>query len=490
MCSYCNGWGHVHARSRSPHEKCVQLRTPHQEAHTLKLEVASLRKQVSNQGQLQQETESLKAERCELQSKLEGTRHEAHNLKLEVARLQSLEADLRSQLVDRDARLQSLGAIEAGLRSEVVDQDARLQSLVHRFRCLHSEHTLSPASVTAPQPLTVEVDTPFHGLAGSFLSRLGVRERKIHQVQLGSGDIAAAMWQWESPDGSFLNFEPHISAILECYAAQGIRRARLTSAGTTLDIDLKTLEQRVVGGSGRVRKIRRVEPGTLPEPTWTPQQGPAELVDASPDHIDYCKVSHIMFSTEPGSLSPRFRLEKVERVQNEFLWGSYQAQRRNTNRMRGPAGLGERLLFHGTRRTNPRRIALSSPGFMIEYSADGLYGKGLYFAERPCYSDKYSHYTSEKGTKLYHMLVCSVICGRSKHMGCDIDRSMNRCRLPPEEYDSVCAGPHCPRVQGNGPDASVMFVVYQPQQVYPEYVVTYRECTPTDSVANSSSGSG
>ena len=41
-------------------------------------------------------------------------------------------------------------------------------------------------------------------------------------------------------------------------------------------------------------------------------------------------------------------------------------------------------------------------------------------------------------------------------------------------YDSVRAGPHRPFRSGPGTNDSIIYVVYKTEQVFPEYVVTYK----------------
>merc|ERR1712232_23335 len=125
-------------------------------------------------------------------------------------------------------------------------------------------------------------------------------------------------------------------------------------------------------------------------------------------------------------------------------------------------------------------------GFMLEHARDGLYGKALYFAASPCYSQSASnmiksrsHRTTEvDGVTHYHMLMCRVLCGVCKRMGGSINRAFNRVTLTAEDYDSVEGGPHSPGCTGPGRDDSIMYAIYKPQQAYPEFVVTYRALRP------------
>lgn len=51
----------------------------------------------------------------------------------------------------------------------------------------------------------------------------------------------------------------------------------------------------------------------------------------------------------------------------------------------------EKLLWHGTRSTDPILIIKGAEGFDIKYSQAGLWGKGLYYAKNSNYSDLYAY---------------------------------------------------------------------------------------------------
>ena len=70
-----------------------------------------------------------------------------------------------------------------------------------------------------------------------------------------------------------------------------------------------------------------------------------------------------------------------------------------------------RFLWHGTSRTPPHQIVLTETGLNINYAQDGLYGKGLYFADNACYSQDYAH-EAVRG-RVSQMLLCLVIVGDS-----------------------------------------------------------------------------
>ena len=50
-----------------------------------------------------------------------------------------------------------------------------------------------------------------------------------------------------------------------------------------------------------------------------------------------------------------------------------------------------KLLWHGSRSTNPNKIIQSDVGFDMRYAADGNWGKGIYFSEKVSYSQGFQH---------------------------------------------------------------------------------------------------
>lgn len=147
--------------------------------------------------------------------------------------------------------------------------------------------------------------------------------------------------------------------------------------------------------------------------------------------------------------------------------------------------INERLLFHGTSHTDPMMILNHPDAFMKDYSSEGFYGKGLYFAELARYSnapyneddDGNKHYFRYNipNTTQYQMLVCSVICGSSSELQTlvnDGTRELSQKSLG-TKYHSIHAGPHQPSCAGPGEDDSCMYVVYKDTQVAARYLITY-----------------
>ena len=129
---------------------------------------------------------------------------------------------------------------------------------------------------------------------------------------------------------------------------------------------------------------------------------------------------------------------------------------------------GERMLYHGTRNTTPKKIYEGDSGFDMRYSREGMWGKGNYFAAKSAYSVDYSHKTRDD----YHqMLVARVLTGASYRS------PPFKFQVPPEregtgqwqgevrrKYDSVNG-------ETNG---STVYITYDNDHSYPEYLITYK----------------
>lgn len=176
---------------------------------------------------------------------------------------------------------------------------------------------------------------------------------------------------------------------------------------------------------------------------------------------------------------------KVERIENTVLWKNYHHKKSvMTELARGsaqprevkPAGilgakvlhrpLNEVMLFHGTSPATAKLIAKHGFDERVA-SLGGLYGAGCYFAENACKSSQYARDATSAGERT--IMFCRVLMGDSHHTS----SGMAKARRPPDipgrsgrTYDSVLAS--------GGSQVHREFMVYDKNQVYPEYIVYYR----------------
>ncbi|XP_011826952.1 PREDICTED: poly [ADP-ribose] polymerase 15 isoform X1 [Mandrillus leucophaeus] len=158
-----------------------------------------------------------------------------------------------------------------------------------------------------------------------------------------------------------------------------------------------------------------------------------------------------------------YTIEKIERIQNAFLWQSYQVKKRQMD-IKNDDTNNERLLFHGTGADSVTYV--NQHGFNRSYAGKNavFYGKGTYFAVDASYSanDTYSKPDSN-GRK--HMYVVRVLTGvfTKGHAGLVTPPPKNP-HNPTDLFDSVTNNTQSPK----------LFVIFFDNQAYPEYLITFR----------------
>jgi len=198
---------------------------------------------------------------------------------------------------------------------------------------------------------------------------------------------------------------------------------------------------------------------------------------------------------------------EVSRIENHLLWGRFAAAQATQQKQHGQAwaeksrpikcdvgGEDERFLFHGTSPLAASKIA--AEGFMIRRASSktllptpSRYGQGIYFTDQSCKAHQYSDkkfVLQEDGSKLYCMLYCRVSTRNSLDFKVTEDVRQNRYlqgmvkptpsdevfrqRLPEvqQTFDSLVVVP-CQRLQIHRE-----VVVFDTDQVYPEYIVWYK----------------
>jgi len=131
-------------------------------------------------------------------------------------------------------------------------------------------------------------------------------------------------------------------------------------------------------------------------------------------------------------------------------------------------------LFHGA--SWPACVSICAISFSHAKARSGgtwsgqlpLYGDGFYFAERVTKADEYAK-PSEEDPAAFHMLLCRVVGGRVKvHTTNDIDKEALKQQVFKGDHHSVL-GDRVSKL--NKPYRE--FVVYDSNQIFPEFVVEY-----------------
>ena len=172
-------------------------------------------------------------------------------------------------------------------------------------------------------------------------------------------------------------------------------------------------------------------------------------------------------------------IHQIEKVQNIVSYQKYLTEKQilmnkylNSNstdiqdeKLLGNENIFEKLLFHGTRKTDPVEIFKSDEGFDMRFSNAGFWGTGVYFADRAKYSDDYAYCDpSDENGEVKQMFIARVLIGKS----CCLERDKSL-KMPPvdkvteERFDSIHG-----KIGETG-----IYIVYDNGKSYPEYLVKY-----------------
>ncbi|XP_046729007.1 protein mono-ADP-ribosyltransferase PARP11 [Silurus meridionalis] len=176
---------------------------------------------------------------------------------------------------------------------------------------------------------------------------------------------------------------------------------------------------------------------------------------------EYNKVEN--YVKEFGLLKKPLRC--IYRIQNIDLWELYCRKKKQLMRIKGTSDINEEWLFHGTGKNNVHNICLYNFNCRISKKLrkhGHILGKGTYFAKHAAYADKYSTAQNQYNTTqimfLARVIVGNYTEGRPDLVKPDGDQIENI-------HDSCVDNTLHPRI----------FVVFNSNQIYPEYVLEYGE---------------
>ena len=164
---------------------------------------------------------------------------------------------------------------------------------------------------------------------------------------------------------------------------------------------------------------------------------------------------------------PNAEIMSIEKIQNHELWKKYSDRAQQIRNE--PQNCGEKLLFHGTRDTDPKEIYKGDSSFDIKFSRQGLWGRGNYFAVNASYSHSYAH--SVHGTGMKKLLVAFVLTGLSYHSNQDRSLTMPPYRSEQDEPSGIRHRYHSVNGVTGG---TTVYITYDNNLAYPAYVITYR----------------
>ncbi|NXJ64604.1 PAR15 polymerase, partial [Rostratula benghalensis] len=189
------------------------------------------------------------------------------------------------------------------------------------------------------------------------------------------------------------------------------------------------------------------------------QEERVKLVNLKTSSQEYLEVQNKFKKT-----CPNFVIEKIERIQNPFLWQTYQIKKKSLCK-KNKYQSNEKLLFHGTAASSLSTINYNgfNRGFAGKNAA--VIGNGTYFAVDASYSAQNTYSRPDMSNRRY-MYLARVLTGQyctgSKGL---ITPPPKDPADPTDLYDSVVDDVDYPK----------MFVIFNDIQAYPEYLITFRK---------------
>ena len=195
---------------------------------------------------------------------------------------------------------------------------------------------------------------------------------------------------------------------------------------------------------------------------WNIQEDEFGIFLLTSQSSEFAAIAEKFYKTMPSA-----EIRSIERVQNHELWQKYSDR---AKRIRNePQACREKLLFHGTRHTDPKEIYQGDSSFDTRFSQQGMWGKGNYFAVNASYANSYAH--SIHGTEnLRKLLVAYVLTGPSYYS--DPDSSLMKPPYRSEQVDSKGIRRRYHSVNGVTGGTTV-YITYDNDLAYPAYVITY-----------------
>uniref|UniRef100_A0A8C2UG59 Poly(ADP-ribose) polymerase family member 12 n=1 Tax=Coturnix japonica TaxID=93934 RepID=A0A8C2UG59_COTJA len=182
-----------------------------------------------------------------------------------------------------------------------------------------------------------------------------------------------------------------------------------------------------------------------------------KLIDLDSSSEEYNKVKGDFQRT-----MPKTHIKRISRIQNPSLWELYQWQKEQMQKSNG-GKTDERFLFHGTSKKHIDAICHQNFDWRICGLNGTVYGKGSYFARDASYSDAYCREGSSTKTMFQaRVLVGEFTVGRSSYVRPPLKDNQNF-------YDSCVNSSSNPSI----------FVIFEKQQVYPEYLIEYLDQAST-----------
>ncbi|XP_005807491.2 poly [ADP-ribose] polymerase 11-like [Xiphophorus maculatus] len=148
----------------------------------------------------------------------------------------------------------------------------------------------------------------------------------------------------------------------------------------------------------------------------------------------------------------------ISRIQNLELWEIYCRKKKQLMKIKSVQDIPERRLFHGTDTKNVDSICKYNFDLRKPKTNGRTFGNGIYFAIHASFAEKYSTNSTHDGNTK-SIFLARVMIGKFKPGQQDL--------LKPDDenaFDSCV----------NDANHPTIFIIFDPNQIYPEYLIEYQ----------------
>ncbi|NXN79438.1 PAR15 polymerase, partial [Bombycilla garrulus] len=220
----------------------------------------------------------------------------------------------------------------------------------------------------------------------------------------------------------------------------------------------KSIVTRIKSFVSKTYQAGRYQNSTMLPPTWDPMENELlKIVELKSDSKDYKDVQEQFLQT-----CQSYKIEKIERVQNQYLWKSYQIKKCEMDKKNGSRN-NERLLFHGT--SQESLTLINNRGFNRSYAGvhAANFGNGTYFAVNASYSAHDTYSKPDANGKKYMYLARVLVGEYSLGRKGSITPAQKNVSNSVDLFDSSTDNISQPS----------MFIIFNDVQAYPEHLITF-----------------
>ncbi|NXG44692.1 PAR14 polymerase, partial [Psilopogon haemacephalus] len=290
-------------------------------------------------------------------------------------------------------------------------------------------------------------------------------QEMIHRVKAAEQEEESAkllqnLVEWKYfKDHSYVRFDARTNKRLEDAFLRQQKAVPVIIDGKThmVNIEMKyALDEK--GNIISISRVDKSEEATVLPPTWDDMQNQRlKIVELKPSTEEYGDVRARFMET-----CQSFQIEKIERIQNQYLWKFYQIKKCEMDKKNGTR-INERHLFHGTSRESITLI--NDKGFNRSYAGmhAANFGNGTYFAVDASYSAHDTYSKPDANGKKYMYLARVLVGEYSRGVKGSITPAVKDPSNSVDLFDSSTDDVNRPS----------MFIIFHDVQAYPEYLITF-----------------